>query len=148
MQRIVQLTQGEYEGLSALAQINQDKINQKAMELYKQRGIVALEIDFRLEGDYLGDLKLGMSIFDRIRDYYDDNFSITNEDKKEIIKAVNNTTKRLIERSLSRYTGEFKSISKYERKLKRQKNLFTVFTITGWLMALTMMFYLSAKQLL
>lgn len=94
MQRIVQLSQGEYESLCETATLNKAQIEQKAQALWKQKGVAEVNISVKIKEDYTENYKIQCDgyIF-----YKDDRFFIPQEFRNRIMNIVEKETLRSVE---------------------------------------------------
>ena len=51
MDKIVQLSEYEYNKLSALAKLNESQIEEKALDMYKIKGVAGLKITIKMDTD-------------------------------------------------------------------------------------------------
>ena len=138
MNKIVQLTEHEYNELRKQASYNQNKIEKRALEMYQENGTfeISLRIDFD-DRDYSEKVKF------RVWSYIDDKgdlckFQIPYKDRKRIIKFADIRVYDFMER---RFGQQIKYINIYKdqlRHLRNWKKKFIGLTIFGWLAAIAL----------
>lgn len=144
----VELTQKEYNNLVALARMKAKKIEERAREIYEKEGVVEIDFSCKLYRKLYGEIEIDRHEFEcKCAEYCitptDDGektlFIIPQESRQKIAKHV----KRICEDAFKYYFGEhmlkINEIERLKLKFARQVNLFIIFTVLGWLLAIAML---------
>ena len=134
MNRIIQITQDEYDSLNQKSILTQGEIELKAIELYKKHGTHKIQLTVSTEQyDENIDIKANAYVKD-----WDSKYPLKEEDKKKIIHFVENKAEQMFRRSFGDVIHSLETLKRKEKKLDNliRKNL--VITVTGWLLAITL----------
>lgn len=131
MNKIVQLSNHKYDKLFELASLNEKDIQDRAFELYKKEG-------------YLG-VKVQLSIINSNKDYKIDTynfieqgFKLSYSDNKELSDNIDTRVKELLTRRFGEHLSLISNVEKEAEKLRLTRNKFLIFTVLGWLTAITL----------
>tara|TARA_R110001632_G_scaffold86974_2_gene189373 strand:- start:73 stop:501 length:429 start_codon:yes stop_codon:yes gene_type:complete len=135
MESIVQLKTSEYQKLLVDSKLNKQSINEKSEELYKKHGTHKIVLEVRTE-QYDESIDIKASAY--VRDW-DSKYPLKEEDKKKIIHFVENKAEQMYRRSFGDVIHNLEKLKKKNIKLDNtiRKNL--IITVTGWLLAVTML---------
>lgn len=133
MQRIIQLDEADYNKLAELAKLNEKQIDEKALELWKKKGIPNLTITLYIGGNFIHYDELVSEA-----DMYtsDERFFIPENFRKRIERYVNY---RIKEAFKSYYEDPDKLEKLYQQKIEMIKYVrWTMYFIalSGWVYAL------------
>lgn len=134
MKPIVQITQKEYDYLNAKANLLQEEIDKKAEELYHKYGTHKIQLTVATE-EYDESIEIQANAY--VRDW-DSKFPLKEEDKKKIIYFVENKAEEMFRRSFGNVIHSLETLKKKEKKLDRYFIKSVAFTVTGWLLAITL----------
>lgn len=130
MEKIVQLSEYEYNKLSDLAKLNESQIEDRALKSYKEKGIAGLKITVRMDKDecsYEHHFDCSTFIW-----YKDEKFFISEELRRRLEEHIN---ERVLDTIVENY-GEplkwFARFSKELRNLRLVKYLTWTIAISGW----------------
>lgn len=131
MKLIVQITQKEYDSLKAKSQLTEVEINKKAEELYRKYGThkICLTVEAKEYTESI-DIQANAYISD-----WDSKFPLKEEDKKKIVYFVQDKAEEMFRRRFGSVIHNLEAIKKKETKLDNVIRKVTIFTITGWLLA-------------
>lgn len=134
MKPIIQITQKEYDSLNHKANLSQEEIDLKAKELYEKHGTHKIQLTVSTE-EYYESIDIQANAY--VRDW-DSKYPLKEEDKKKIIHFVENKAEQMYRRSFGNVIHSLETLKRKERKLDNliRKNL--VITVTGWLLAITL----------
>ena len=138
MDKIVQLTEHEYNELQERANYNQSEIEKCALEMYQEKGTfeIKLSVDFD-DRDYHETIKF------RVWSYIDDKgdldkFQLPYKDRERIVEYVNRKTYEFMERKFGRQIKYANAWNDRLRYLRNWKIKFIGLTIFGWLAAIAL----------
>jgi len=135
MEAIVQLRKSEYDTLVESASLSIKNIERKAQELYEENGTFAIKIELDVQENYHSDITFKASSY--VKDW-DNKFPISDDDKRKIVKFVNYKAKDLLVRKFGKQIANVNFYNDEIKKLNIARNSSMIFTITGWLAALTL----------
>lgn len=138
---IMLLRKSEYDKLVELAEANEKEIQDRALKMWKEKGIP--QLDIRMEIRSLG----GRDIIDSGKYKFEagsyiynkeGNFCITEKAKERFSNMVREWTHELMERN---FGERLMAVNEWNKKVDRLESIrkrFISFTLIGWLMALAM----------
>lgn len=135
MEKIIQITEKEYNSLYNKANLTQGEIDLKAKELYEEYGIHKIELTVSTEQyDESIDIQANAYVKD-----WDSKYPLKEEDKKKIIHFVENKAEQMFRRSFGDVIHSLETLKRKEKKLDTiiRKNL--ILTVTGWLVAIALL---------
>ena len=137
MQRIIQIDESEYNQLVDKASLNEKQIEERAINLYKERGVAKIEITVRTKSDvYLTRIfSCDSWVF-----YKDDRFFISEELRDRLRSFI---TKYVQERINQDYETPQELITEYNRKVfffNYLKYVFYLIAASGWGAAVALWF--------
>lgn len=141
METIIQLRESEYNDLVSKANYNQYEINSKAEALYNKHGTHKIVLSVTAD-EYDDEIQIQARAY--VRDW-DSKFPLKESDKKKIIYFVQDKAEQMFRRSFGDIIYSLESVKRKEKKLDIliKKNL--VLTVTGWLVALGIIFIIIIK---
>ena len=144
MNKIVQLTEREYNELEEQAKYRMEKILEIAEGMYQTRGTFKIQLEVDCQKDFYEKIDF------RVQSYVNhngdlDKFSISLKDKRRIMKFVDERATEFMQRKFGRQIGNVNYFTKKADDLKRLRWKFIGLTITGWLLATTMLLVLILK---
>ena len=131
MEKIVQLGEYEYNKLSDLAKLNESQIEERALKLYKEKGVAEVDITVKVGRDkeYYSTQRFNCSAFVW---YKDGKFSI----QGKLRDRLNELIKKQVLREVSDTYGEpIDIMNKYSREIHDLQTVrFIIWTIaaSGW----------------
>ncbi|MBR8712307.1 hypothetical protein [Porphyromonas levii] len=136
MEKIVQLRQHEYEELFNKARMNEEEIEKRAQLLYEQKGTYGIElvIDCRDDHNYKSNILFRADSY--IKDW--ESFPISEEDKRKIVKTVNERTLRMMTRKFGKQITSISYYDKMEKEANKLRARALILTVCGWLLATTL----------
>lgn len=137
MQRIIQIDESEYNQLVDKASLNEKQIEERAMNLYKERGAARIEITVRTKSDVYITRTFSCDswVF-----YKDDRFFISEELRDRLRSFI---TKYVQERINQDYETPQELITEYNRKVfffNYLKYVFYLIAAYGWGAAVALWF--------
>ena len=137
MRRIIQIDESEYNQLVDKASLNEKQIEERAINLYKERGVAKIEITVRTKSDvYLTRIfSCDSWVF-----YKDDRFFISEELRDRLRSFI---TKYVQERINQDYETPQELITEYNRKVfffNYLKYVFYLIAASGWGAAVALWF--------
>lgn len=130
MEKIVQLSEYEYNKLSDLAKINESQIEDRALKLYKEKGIAGLKITVKMDKDeYSYEHHFDCSTFIW---YKDEKFFISEKLRRRLEEHIN---ERVLDTIVENYGEPIKWLdrfSKERRDLRLVKYIIWTIAISGW----------------
>lgn len=146
MERIVQLTEFEYDKLSEQAQYNQNKIEQIAEELYKEKGIYSIKLTIDTYNDIEGFIKFRIYSYINERDA---NYKLSFDDSKKIISTFDEVALKMMQRKFGKLVDNInlhnQNVDKFEKWKSDFRFKFIGFTMFGWLAAVASIFAICLK---
>lgn len=136
MDRIVQLTESEYNKLKKDADATNAQIEERAKKMYEEKGIYGIVLDLSCDTDYRENIRIHAGGY--VKDL-NSLFPISDKDKKKVVQFVTERVKRMMR---ERYGKQIDSIDYYNKRLeylKRWHAKFIGFTIFGWIAALSLL---------
>lgn len=131
MEKIVQLREYEYNKLSDLAKLNESQIEERALKLYKEKGVAEVDITVKVGRDkeYYSTQRFNCSAFVW---YKDGKFSIQGKLRDRLSELI----KKQVLREVSDTYGEpINIMNKYSREIHDLQTVrFIIWTIavSGW----------------
>lgn len=135
MEKIIQLTETEYNELRNEANLKRSDIEQQAQELYQKKGTYGINLELKTQGFYSERLSFHAKAY--VRDW-DGQFPISYKDKCTIVQFVEARALKMME---DRFGRQISSINYYNKRvdsLNRLRTRFIGLTVFGWLAALTL----------
>lgn len=130
MEKIVQLSEYEYNKLSDLAKINESQIEDRALKLYKEKGIAGLKITVKMDKDeYSYEHHFDCSTFIW---YKDEKFFISEKLRRRLEEHIKG---RVLDTIVENYGEPIKWLdrfSKERRDLRLVKYIIWTIAISGW----------------
>lgn len=144
----VELTQNDYNRLVQMATMKAKKIEVRAREIFVKEGVVKIEFDGRFVTKRDGERDTEHYKFDvscksyQVRPFdneYDKPlFSIPQEMRERIATKVKRYVEEVFVANFSEHVVNLNTIGKLKEEIKRERRLFIVWTVTGWLLAVLM----------
>ena len=150
----VELTQSDYNRLVSLAQMKAKKIEERAREFYEKEGVARIRFEGRITRKRYGELETEHFDFECEPAEY--SVTPSGEFEKTLFKIPQKQRQRIAQK-VGRYVedvfvaffGErmyhLNEILKIKAKAERDRRIFIIWTITGWLAALAMMITIIIK---
>ena len=132
MEQIIQLRKSEYDKLIELSNLSNETIENRAVELYQERGTYGLNIELDTQEDYKS--QFHFKAYSYVKDW-DNKFPISAEDKRKIVDFINSRTKRML---VKKFGNQITNLNFYKSEvdsLNKLKTKFLLFTVTGWAVA-------------
>lgn len=144
----VELTQNDYNRLVQMATMKAKKIEERAREIFVKEGVVKIEFDGRFVTKRDGERDTEHYKFDvscksyHVRPFdneYDKPlFSIPQEMRERIATKVKRYVEEVFVANFSEHVLNLNTIGKLKEEIKRERRLFIVWTVIGWLLAVLM----------
>lgn len=131
MERIVQLTEVEYNNLYERAKMNDAEIEKRAQKMYEEKG--AYEINLSINCGTIGCSTIKFFVDGYVKDWH--SFPLTKDEKKKVSRFVCN---RVREMMVDKFGTQIDNLNYYENRrriLERRHSIFVGVTIMGWLCA-------------
>lgn len=130
MEKIVQLSEYEYSKLACLAKLNESQIEEKALDMYKARGVAGLKITVKMDTDeYSYEHHFDCSTFIW---YKDEKFFISEELRRRLEEYINERVFDVIVEKYGEPIKWFNRFSKELRDLSLVKYIIWTIAISGW----------------
>lgn len=129
MEHIVQLSGTEYERLVEMANLNEKKINARAVKLWKNKGACEIRVQIRCKDDYAYSFTIDCEADTLIKD---GKFSMSEKLRRRIEEFAKSEVEYAIERT---YGRAVKIVNLYRKELKDLAYVrFVLYgiSITGW----------------
>ena len=132
MEQIIQLRKSEYDKLIELSNLSNEAIENRALELYQERGTYGLNIELDTQEDYKS--QFHFKTYSYVKDW-DNKFPISEDDKRKIVDFINYRTKRMLVKKFGTQISNLNFYNKEVDSLNKLKTKFLLFTVTGWAVA-------------
>lgn len=132
MEQIIQLRKSEYDKLIELSNLSNETIENRAIELYQERGTYGLNIELDTQEDYKS--QFHFKAYSYVKDW-DNKFPISEEDKRKIVDFINSRTKRMLVKKFGNQITNLNFYNSEVDSLNKLKTKFLLFTVTGWAVA-------------
>lgn len=130
--KIVQLSEWEYDRLADKANASDKKIEELAEKMYKEKGAYEISLSLELKNDI--EDRLTIRPYSYFRDW--DKFEVSMPDKKRLAKFVKTRAQYYMEKEFGSHITNINYLLEERKKLKLTKFKFIGLTIAGWLGAL------------
>ena len=132
MNKIVQLTDGEYKTLCELAKMSESEIEKRAQTLYNEKGVYGIELSINCgRSEYSDTIKFYVSSY--AKDWH--SFPLTEDGKKKVSRFVDNRVSEMMEDKFGKQIFELNHYENKKKILERRNSMFVGLTILGWLCA-------------
>lgn len=135
MKKIVQLENHEYENLVELAQINKQKIEEKALKLWNEKGVAEIRITIDSGHDYDDEYKITASSYMM---YKDSKFYIPETLRIRFRKIINEVVNDSISKKFGNMTQIINIYNGKVSSLNRIKFTLMAIAASGWAAAATL----------
>jgi hypothetical protein len=132
MEQIIQLRKSEYDKLIELSNMNTELIENKAEELFQERGTYGIKLELDTQQDYHDNFYFTANSY--VKDW-DNKFPISEHDKRKIVDFVNYRAKQMLVKKFGKQITNINFYNKEVDSLNKLKTKFLVFTATGWALA-------------
>lgn len=129
MQRIIQIDESEYNQLVDKANLNEKQIEEKAVALYEEKGVAAVEVTVRTDDSCYSTRYFKCSSFVW---YKDERFFISEKLRNNLRKFITELVQYKVNQD---YEKPERLAADYERKLNFLKNVRYIFyavALSGW----------------
>lgn len=136
MRRIMQIDESEYNQLVDKANLNEKQIEEKAVELYEEKGVAAVEVTVRTDGSCYSTRYFKCSSFVW---YKDERFFISEKLRNGLGKFITEFVQYKVNQD---YEKPERLAEDYERKLNFLKNVRYIFyavALSGWAAFVTLL---------
>lgn len=136
MQRIIQIDESEYNQLVDKANLNEKQIEEKAVSLYEEKGVAAVEVTVRTDDSCYSTRYFKCSSFVW---YKDERFFISEKLRNNLRKFVTELVQYKVNQD---YEKPERLAADYERKLNFLKNVRYIFyavALSGWAAFVTLL---------
>lgn len=136
MDRIVQLSEREYNELYEKAAFNEEQINREAIKRYEENGFAEIRVDVRTEYDsmYSG-LTFKASANDN-KYFREGLYKPVYSDTKKLVELIDQNVKEVVKRKYGVVTEGSKTFEKELMHNRKVQKTFKYLTITGWLLSI------------
>lgn len=126
MEKIIQLSEREYEKLFDLAKLNKEQIEERALKMYEEKGVAELDISIRMSGgEYERDYNFACSTH---LWYKDEKFFISEKLRKRLAENVNEWVIDAVE---DKYGNAVKWLNRFRKEAK----MLRITRYTAWAVA-------------
>ena len=130
MERIVQLTDSEYNGLIEKAGLNKKKISEQAQKLYKERGVASIDIKLSHENnEWENSFRFDCSAYVW---YKDEKFFIPEELRNRLGKILKDTVLMEMRESYGNSEKLYNALKRRYKNLSIWKWITAVVAVSGW----------------
>lgn len=132
MNKIVQITDGEYKTLCELAKMSESEIEKRAQKMYEEKGMYGINLNINCGRTEYNDT-IEFFVGGYVKDWH--SFPLTKDEKKKVSRFVCN---RVREMMVDKFGKQIFELNHYENKkkiLERRNSMFVGVTILGWLCA-------------
>lgn len=138
MRKIVQLYDSEYNRIIELANLNEKQIEEKALDLYKSRGVATVEIRVRTEND-----TTSRRVFNCDTDvwYNDDKFFISDRLRDRLGKFINKIVEEKINRDYDTPGALMLRHAKIVEQIKTVRYVMYMLSMSGWVAFVACLFF-------
>lgn len=130
MEKIVQLSEYEYNKLSDLAKFNESQIEEKALDMYQTKGVAGLKITIKMANDeYSYEHHFDCSTFIW---YKDKKFFISEELRRRLEEHIN---ERILDTIVENYGEPIKWLDRFSKELRGlrlAKYIIWTIAVSGW----------------
>lgn len=136
MQRIIQIDESEYNQLVDKANLNEKQIEEKAVALYEEKGVAAVEVTVRTDDSCYSTRYFKCSSFVW---YKDERFFISEKLRNNLRKFITELVQYKVNQD---YEKPERLAEDYERKLNFLKNVRYIFyavALSGWAAFVTLL---------
>lgn len=136
MQRIIQIDESEYNQLVDKANLNEKQIEEKAVALYEEKGVAAVEVTVRTDDSCYSTRYFKCSSFVW---YKDERFFISEKLRNNLRKFITELVQYKVNQD---YEKPERLAADYERKLNFLKNVRYIFyavALSGWAAFVTLL---------
>lgn len=136
MQRIIQIDESEYNQLVDKANLNEKQIEEKAVSLYEEKGVAAVEVTVRTDDSCYSTRYFKCSSFVW---YKDERFFISEKLRNNLRKFITELVQYKVNQD---YEKPERLAEDYERKLNFLKNVRYIFyavALSGWAAFVTLL---------
>lgn len=132
MRKIVQLDEYEYSKLTYFAKFNENEIEKRALDLWKEKGVAEITIKINTERDYNDYYRIDCStnLF-----YKDDRFYIPENVRERFRKIVKEDVMRNVEERFGDLKGAINKFKQETKWIGYIKFIFLMMALSGWTVA-------------
>lgn len=148
METIIQLQKSEYDELVNKAKMNESKIQKEALEIYKKRGVLGINVDINLkdsDGYFNNSGLIKFSHYTSINEWADRDYKLKSycvlsyKESKKLIMFINNKLDEMFDSRFGEHMEDINNIRKLDNQIKTSHYRFMAITVTGWLAAIILM---------
>ena len=142
MEKIIQLSQNEYDKMHEMANVNQSEIERLAKEMYEKKGTFEISISIEVKDDYTRGIVFRPNAI--VRDYgnsrnnYNERYEVPYEQGRKIAEYAERKMNQLFEKKFGRQIHNINLWNKRFDLLRNWRMKFIGWTIFGWLAALAL----------
>lgn len=143
MNKIIQLTEYEYNELCKKANANEEVIKAEAEKLFREHGAAYLDVKLDVGRDYTEDYRIDVTTYmSDIRGAYGpfSNNSLPDELRDKVQRIVKGYVIRRVERYFGKQIRDKNLYARKCEKLNKWILLSTVFAVIGWIAFFVMLF--------
>ena len=142
----VELTESYYNRLVSMAQMNAKKIEERAREIYEQEGVATIRFIGNVTTKTYGEVEHNRYEFtcdckeytiSPTGEYEKTLYFIPQESREKIAKHVKRYVEKVFEGRFGEHLTNLNEIERLKHKYKSERKKFMIWTILGWLTALT-----------
>ena len=136
MRKIVQLDDSEYNRIVELANLNEKQIEEKALDLYKSRGVATVEICVRTEND-----KTSQRVFNCDTDvwYKDYKFFMSERLRDRLGEFINKIVEEKVNRDYETPGALMLRYAKIVEQIKTVRYIMYMLAMSGWVAFVALM---------
>ena len=127
--KIIQLSEWEYNRLADKANANSKKIEELAEEMYKEKGAYEVKLSLYMKQDV--EEQFVFRSYSYIKDW--DRFEISMEDKRRLVQFIESRSLDYMKRKFGNQISNINILTNERKQLQLTKLKFISLTIAGWL---------------
>lgn len=139
MEKIIQLSEYDYDKLVEKAKMTESKIKEEAYRIYKEKGMVSLNLSLGFRDRYGEEDEITLYASAYVSEFKNDKFPLSYEDKQRLIDF---TEKRILKYMQKRFGKNISRANYLIKDIEKQKNMRKTFiglTVIGWVVAATLL---------
>ena len=129
MRKIVQLDDSEYNRIIELANLNENQIEEKALDLYKSRGVATVEICVRTENDTTSQMVFNCDTDVWYKDY---KFFISERLRDRLGEFINKIVEEKVNRDYETPGALMLRYAKIVEQIKTVRYIMYMLAMSGW----------------
>lgn len=141
-ERIVQLSNTEYNKLIEFAKMSSEEIEKRAKEMYQEKGTYGIKLELNTGQSYVDEISFKASSY--VIDW-GGQFPISDEDKRKIVKFVNNRALRMMQEKFGKQINDRNCYAREARKASKLYHTLMRPVFIAWLTLLLLQIIILFK---